>query len=432
MDTKTFNDMKAVQERHHAELMRIPGVHGTSIGLKEVDGKTTDIFAIRIHLVRKRHAGELSATQLVPREIEGFPTDLVEHDQPEPYEDGSKQRPVLGGCQLAVSNWHGTLGCIVKGPDGMAYALSNQHVLSGVNSGVFQPKTDPVCDKIGDTKKSILSALIDAAYCSLDAYDVSYKAEILEIGAVAGSRIVGWSDLPLAVRKRGRTTGLTNGSMTGLNWRGRRSDGWDFMGQQYITASAGVAFCAPGDSGSVVVDSDIRVVGLLWGGALPNGGASAIENVMAGLEVVVATPSMVDAPRPYEETTLGRLEALLSESNAGRAYWKSFLRHRARVRHLFHQTPRLHAVWLKMPQAKLMEVVRDAVTNPDAIVPARINGDDTAALLGKLRRAMTRSISDEQLRRDIDSLYERIVDNVGAPWRQMLGSTERSPEEMGL
>lgn len=432
MDTKTFDDMKAAQERHHADLMGIPGVHGTSIGLKEVDGKTTNIFAIRVHLTRKRQAGEVPAAELVPKEIEGFPTDLIEHDQPEPYEDGSKQRPVLGGCQLAVSNWYGTLGCIVKGADGKAYALSNQHVLSGVNSGVFQPKTDPVCDKIGDTKNSILSPRIDGAYCSLDAYDVSYKAEILELGAVAGSRTVGWNDLPLAVRKRGRTTGLTSGTMTGLNWSGTRSDGWNFVGQQYIAAGQGSAFCDRGDSGSVVVDGNVRVVGLLWGGALPNGASSPIENVMAELGVVVATPGMVDAPRPYEETTLGQLEALLSESTAGRAYWKSFLRHKGRVRHLFHQTPRLHAVWLKMPQAKLMEVLRDAVTNPNAIVPARINGDDTAELLGKLRRAMTRAIGDEALRRDIDSLYERIVENIGLSWRQALGSTERTPEKTGL
>ena len=57
--------------------MHLPGVHGTSIGMKEVDGKATDNFAIRIQLVRKRRAGGVPAPQFVPRVIEGFPTDLT-------------------------------------------------------------------------------------------------------------------------------------------------------------------------------------------------------------------------------------------------------------------------------------------------------------------------------------------------------------------
>lgn len=427
MDSKTFDDMKAAQERFHPKLMAIPGVHGTSIGLKEVDGKLTDTFAIRVHLTRKRPVSQVPAAERVPAEIEGFQTDLIEHDQPEPYEDNSKQRPVLGGCQLAVGSWWGTLGCIVKTADGKAYALSNQHVLSGVNSGVFQPKTDPVCDKIGETKKSVLSLRVDGGYCSMDAYDTSYKAEIMQIGAVTGSRIVGWGDLPLPVRKRGRTTELTNGTITALNWMGTRSDGWKFEGQQYIRAGSG-NFCDRGDSGSVVVDSNVKVVGLLWGGSLPNGASSPIEDVMRELGVVVAIPSAADAPRPYRETTVGQVEALLAESEVGRGYWKAFLRHRGRVRHLFHQIPRLHAVWLKMPQAELMEALREAATNPDATVPAQIGGKDTVELLGKLRRAMARQISDEGLQRDIDSLYGRIVGNVGVPWRQVLVDQERVRE----
>jgi hypothetical protein len=423
MDNATFEKMKEAQQRYHSTAMNIPGVHGTSIGLKRVKGKLTRKFAIVIHLTKKRPAADVPANERIPKQIEGFPTDVIEHDQPEPHDDGGKYRPVQGGCQLAVSNHYGTLGCIVKDrSDSAMCALSNQHVLLGQGTGVFQPKTDPVCDAIGWTKRSVLSTNVDGGISSLDRYDVTSTAKIIDIGNVTGSRTLTWADLPCAVKKRGRTTGLRSGRITSINYNGQRTDGWNFTGQQFIQSDAGT-FSEPGDSGSAVVDSAVKVVGLLWGGALAPGtyGASSpIEQVCSQLNVEVQVFTAAEVQPAYSETLAGRLEALLLETSRGRDYWKAIQRHQLTVVHMFHQVPRLHAVWLKLPYEELVEAVTKAIRNPDSKIPSKIGSQDTVAVLGQLRSSLKRYVTDEALARQIDALYRDLTGNIGKSWRKAL------------
>ncbi len=421
MDTATFERMKEAQERYHATAMKIPGVHGTSIGLKSVGGKLTRKFAIVIHLTKKRPAAEVPPDERIPKQIDGFPTDVIEHEQPEPHDDGSKYRPVSGGAQLAVSNHYGTLGCIVTDrSDSAMCALSNKHVLLDPGQGVFQPKTDPVCDAIGWTKRSVLSTNVDGGISSLDRYDVGWSASILEIGNVAGSRTITWADLPCPVRKRGRTTGLRSGRMTSINYSGTRTDGWNFTNQQFILPDSGT-FTEPGDSGSAVVDGAIKVVGLLWGGSPSHGASSPIDAVCAQLNIQVkAFAAAEEVQPPYSETVTGRLEALLRESSRGQSYWTAIRRHQLTVVHLFHKVPRLHALWLKLPQEELVDVVTKAIQKPDSKIPSKIGSEDTVAVLGQLRNALKRYVTDEELTQQIDALYRDLTENIGKSWRKAL------------
>jgi hypothetical protein len=423
MNNATFQKMAKAQERYHPTAMRIPGVHGTSVGLKRVDGELTREFAIVIHLTKKRSAKDVPPNERIPKEIEGFPTDVIEHDQPEPCSDGSKRRPVLGGAQLAIGSTYGTLGCIVKDSRySTYYALSNYHVLFPGNvaaANVFQPKTDPVCDMIGNSKQGILTSYVDCAYCTLDSHGVTWTAQIIDLGGVTGSRTVTWADLPYAVKKRGRTTLLTTGRITSIYYSGRRTDGWVFQAQQYIETNGG-NFSEPGDSGSVLVDNDVKVVGLLWGSAGSNGAASPIDSVRAALQIEVVKYNAAQ-DTPYSETVTGKLEAVLCASERGKDYWRAYRRHNDRVVHMFHRAPRLYAIWLKLPQVKLVAIALKAIDNPDSKIPSKIGPFETTTVLGTLRRALKRCVTDdEEFRHQVDGLYRDLADNIGKSWRKAL------------
>src|SRR5690606_35105555 len=120
----------------------IPGVHGTSIGVKRVKGEPTGELAICVHLSRKLPRAAIPGEERIPFEVDGFPTDVIEHspiirceaqsERRAVYEDNSKYRPLIGGTKISAGYSFGTLGCIVRKPDGSCYALSAAHVLGAV------------------------------------------------------------------------------------------------------------------------------------------------------------------------------------------------------------------------------------------------------------------------------------------------------------
>lgn len=86
------------------------------------------------------------------------------------------------------------------------------------------------------------------------------------------------AELNLEVKKYGRTTGLTQGKVTGVNgaFRVHYSSGFAiFVGQIVIEGIEGAEFSAGGDSGSLTVtQSENKPVGLLFAG----GGGQTIAN----------------------------------------------------------------------------------------------------------------------------------------------------------
>lgn len=423
MDDATFDRMKQAQMRYHAEAMSIPGVHGTSIGLKHVGGRPTEVYAIRIHLTRKKPLDEVPLAERIPAEIDGFPTDVEEHDQPKPYEDNAKRRPVLGGIQIVTEDGfthrYGTLGCIVKDKKGSSMcALSNQHVFVREGLHICQPKVD-ACDLIGFTKRTIISENVDGAICSLDRNDVRWDASIVDIGPVKGTYVVQWSDRNYRVKKRGRTTRLTTGLITSISYSGDRTDGWKFKDQHFIKADSG-NFAEAGDSGSVVVDNSSRVVGLLWGGGSGFGAASPIDLVLAQLDIEMTTSLEAGDQIAYGETTVGKLESWLGESARGQAYWSVFRRYADRVRHSFHDTPRLYAAWRKAPAIDLLEALHAAAADPDSKIPSTIGGQDTLDVVSELQGALARHLGDPELDRHISSLQADLRAGIGRSWREAL------------
>lgn len=74
----TLSEAKRIKEKFEAALMRKKGVVGCAVGYKQVAGKKTDQICIVCYVIKKKPEDQLEAIDLVPRMIEGIPTDIIE------------------------------------------------------------------------------------------------------------------------------------------------------------------------------------------------------------------------------------------------------------------------------------------------------------------------------------------------------------------
>jgi hypothetical protein len=73
-----LDQIREVKRGASAMLHAFPGVHSVGVGGKLVEGKDTGELAIVVFVEKKKEREELSEGQLVPSEIEGIKTDVVE------------------------------------------------------------------------------------------------------------------------------------------------------------------------------------------------------------------------------------------------------------------------------------------------------------------------------------------------------------------
>jgi len=74
----TMEEVKRVKAAYEAELMGKSGVVALAIGYRYVDGEKTDELCIICYVVKKKSIEELKGHEIIPREIEGVPIDIVE------------------------------------------------------------------------------------------------------------------------------------------------------------------------------------------------------------------------------------------------------------------------------------------------------------------------------------------------------------------
>jgi hypothetical protein len=315
------SELRGAKERAETDLLALPGVTGVDIGYKEVGGEPTDRLAIRVLVTEKKPRGKVPAKQRVPEEIDGHPTDVIERrfelhqlGASVPVEslatpvDSSAYDPLRGGisigpCREINGFVHaGTLGAIVADNVSNEFlVLSSFHVLcvdDGSNPG--DPMAQPArmdgatCpgDAIGTLRRHALTATVDAAVADTLANGATTRSvapEVVEIGALTG---VNTATLGQAVRKRGRTTRLTFGTVDSVALT-LTLDYGDGIGRRTLTNQIGVkpdgrnpAFTAKGDTGSVVVNDARQVVGLLVAGDDAGYGvANPIADVLGALNV---------------------------------------------------------------------------------------------------------------------------------------------------
>jgi hypothetical protein len=301
----------AVQDRHTDELMSVENVVGTATGIAPNGQLAIYVFTAR--------PSEFDA---LPTELEGIPV-IEEHTGPfraMAVSHKTKQSPPIqlgtsGGWRYDLANGYccgGTLGSLVK-IGTTQYVLSNYHVLeadivSGGNSRVaktgdpvIQPGLIDVSCSAGSAqnvasllvKKSLPNSNVDCAVAQVTSGMVRTDGAILEVGTLSASTVS--ASIGQAVKKSGRTTGLTRSSVTGLNatvsvqYENECAGGVAFTKTftgQIVVKNTGSRFLNSGDSGSLMVQdvtTNPKAVGLLFAGSSTSAIANPIGQVLSFL-----------------------------------------------------------------------------------------------------------------------------------------------------
>jgi len=323
----------AKQSNLHKLLTRA-NVVACGIGYKITSSGPTNEIAVVVSVSQKLPTAQLAESDMVPREIDGVKTDVVETGTFRAFQ-GPRDcwRPViLPGVSLGhVNVTAGTFGCLVRRGNEL-FILSNNHVLANVNQckigdPILQPgrydggtPQDQIatlaeyvsldfggdaatCDLAGAVEKG-LNALASIAGSShrLMAYQqtpgnnrmdaalarpvdpAAVKPDILGIGRPVGVR---QASLGTAVKKSGRTTGYTEGLIVQIDVTSQVAYGpalATFQGQLMADNMSG-----SGDSGSAVLDMENYVVGLLFAGSDGATLINPIQPILQTLNVEIVT-----------------------------------------------------------------------------------------------------------------------------------------------
>lgn len=388
-----------------AELKRIPGVVSVGVGLKETAGDLTAELVWRVYVQHKKSPAEVPAGEMIPAEIRGFKTDVLVMGETHPVADEDKYRPLRGGIQIGNGTGAvGTLGCLAQRQDGTGawVALSNHHVMlaggKSVGDNVRIGQSDVsgccccTCGDFGTVLAANVGGLTDCAICSID-NGVGLSHEIQGIGPVAG-----WTGaLPgETVRKRGRTTGLTSGTVADVNYNTTSTSGSSFNNQLLIAPVAGTPnMVLPGDSGSAVVDADVKVVGLIWGQNGTRGVASPIIHVRTALNIDIpgasgTTPALAsrEAGRP-----VSRLETLRMEFSETTAY-RLFERHQPEILHLINHCRPVTLAWQRKQGPAFTAAFVRSLKDPQYRIPVQINGIRVETLLWSMAAVLEENGSE--------------------------------------
>ena len=333
-----MDDAKAAKQQYQRELLDKPNVVGVGVGYKVVGGEKTEIPCVMVFVRRKVAAESLSADQMVPAQVEGVATDVVESGTIYAHQSNTdKYRPAPGG--VSIGHYQitaGTLGVVVRDNNtGERLILSNNHVLAnsndaspgdaiiqpgGADGGTvqddqigtllrFQPivfegtSEPPGCGvavnyaafgnfiartlgadhRVNAYRPQQAANLVDAAVAR-PLNDRDIMDEILEVGAISGT-VEAAPGMP--IRKSGRTTALTTGEIMSIDTTVTVSygAGRNAVFEQQLVSGA---MSQPGDSGSLIVDAGSqRAVGLLFAGSDQTTIFSPIEFVQELLNVTV-------------------------------------------------------------------------------------------------------------------------------------------------
>ncbi len=410
------SERKAMQERLQAlraeveaELKTIPGVEGVGVGFKETNGRLTDEIVFRVYVREKLPTDAVPPEQRIPAEIRGIPTDVLTLSRDQPQDDTEKYRPLKGGIQIGNGSGSvGTLGCLAKRNDEEDWVVvSNHHVLMAGDKSLSddidagQPDYCACCccgcNEIGKVLNAAIGGLVDCAIASINA-DITKVHEIVEIGAVAGSAEAVVGDV---VRKRGRTTGLTEGEVIDVNYPTTSTAGHSFTDQLRIAPAAGFErWSNSGDSGSAVVNEDNQVVGIHWGGSEGRGTVCKIANVMSAMNIYI--PGTV-GEGTESLATVEKNTAASRAPIANRAAWEAvadrFLyddrplsrllqRHREEVWRLIQQRRAVTVVWQRRQGPAFVAAFHRTANVPAYRVPETLHGVSFGGLLLSLAAAL--------------------------------------------
>jgi hypothetical protein len=329
-----------VQDKHEAELLALENVVGVAAGLKEKAGKPTKTWSLTVFVEQKQPKTQVPKASLVPGDVEGVPTDVVEVGIIEALPFIPRVRPARPGYSIGHKDiTAGTFGCLVRdirrcccnlekdcgcSPareecPGDYLILSNNHVLANLNEGepgdlILQPgafdggvfpsdgiatleRFEPI--QLSSFRQPPGYNLVDAAVARpLTSRDVTASIIGLLMPRGIDQALVG-----MEVIKVGRTTQVTTGRVLNVNativcnYGGHRHNGGP-LGEvkfaQFRHQIITTAMASPGDSGSLLMDSlNLNAMGLLYCGSP----FITIHNHIADVETALGVRPLT-APRP--------------------------------------------------------------------------------------------------------------------------------------
>lgn len=334
MDYHILDNARLIYDQVVADLFARRNVVACGLGYKVSGGKRTDTLSLVVSVVQKMAPSELSSKDLIPQRVSGLVTDVVETGRLRVHAEDPRirRRPAQPGISLGHRDiTAGTFGLLVRRA-GQAYILSNNHVLADTNAArigdpIYQPGSadggtandriatliefevidfgeQPAECSIAEGLASFLNTLarltgsshrlqpirqtpainlMDAALALPDGPALVAPA-ILGIGvpAAAAEPLLGQQ-----VQKMGRTTGLTQGTVTQINvtvdvdYGGRKAR---FVDQIFTSPMS-----SPGDSGSSILDMNRQVVGLLFAGSERVTIFTPIRRILDRFQVEVVT-----------------------------------------------------------------------------------------------------------------------------------------------
>ena len=367
-----INEVKMAKSALKDALLFRPNIVGLGVGYKQRAGRETSELSVVVMVRHKIPSISLAPGEMIPPVVDGVRTDVIEVGTIRALEARTERiRPVPGGVSIGHQRvTAGTLGCVVwDQTSGSRLILSNNHVLANRNDAqpgdpILQPGPadggSPAKDviallerferieyneepaacaiantyaKIGNTLARWLGSrhrlsvhqyqpyaanLIDAAVARPIIEENLLLDEILEIGAVSESTE---AELGMEVKKSGRTTALTTGTVNILDSTVTVNYGSDrtaIFDHQIVSTPMSQG----GDSGSLLVTSETnKAVGLLFAGSSQATLYNPIQSVLSTMRVdfIVKAPKNFSNRRAVLEKAQAVKEAyqyiLLSKAN---------------------------------------------------------------------------------------------------------------------
>jgi hypothetical protein len=333
-----LEEVRSALSRVRSRLMQKANVVATGIGYKVKAGRRTGRLSIICSVEKKVALERLDKNDRVPKVVDGVVTDVMATGPISVFQNRTERlRPAPGGVSIGhelISA--GTLGCLVRKKDEL-YILSNNHVLANSNDAshgdaILQPGLADAADAEKDEiarlddfvpiifneesrrsrrrcrparlLTSILNRMASVAgsqtrfsYSRVQSKanlvdcaiarpisDEDVINEIVEIGVPQG---IAKGELGMKVRKSGRSTGLTEGEIqqVDVSVRVNFGPGRTALFEDQLMAGE---MSQPGDSGSVVLDHQNNIVGLLFAGGVHTTLINRIEHVFDALDLDVA------------------------------------------------------------------------------------------------------------------------------------------------
>ncbi|MEM7332608.1 MAG: hypothetical protein AAF490_10980 [Chloroflexota bacterium] len=317
------------------EWLSFSGVTAVDLGFKWTDGAMTQQLALRVHVAKKRPLEEIPENELLPKEINGIPVDVIEAeyglqilDRPENIQleaaaqnRSSRFDEIPAGVSIGSPHVSaGTLGAKVFDANSETpLILSNWHILAGVpTASAGLPIWQPGALDGGRNNANTFAVLerfnlgpLDAAVARITdqrpVTTATYEGHPIE-DATAPM-------LGMTVHKSGRTTGFTEGFIDGVQMT--VSLNYGTAGTRTIQnvihivplpGSGNVEISSGGDSGSVWVDkASGKAVGLHFAGessntapehALANDITAVIQILQIKFKAQLAPPAPPEDPTP--------------------------------------------------------------------------------------------------------------------------------------